>query len=793
MDNATGDSWSTNTQIKCPFRKLLKTMEASKTEVDNCTDSVKKEVGTPLENIQTVVQPFFNAGEIHIHEEGPFEKNELKIGEGASTTETENCTNFVEKEVGRILEQTVAQPSFKPGGIHSHEASLFWKNELNAGEWVLDVINNGYILPFNHSPGPYEEQNNASAKKHTKFVQKSITELLKSGIVKIVDKKPRCVSPLTVSEKTEPDGSTKLRLCWDGSRCVNLALREQKVTLSHLQRALEITEEGDFQVVYDLKSAFHHIKIFEAHTTYLGAAYTKEDGTTQYIVFMYLPFGLGTAVHCITKLFKPINAYLHKHGIRHTIFIDDGRILARSLREAEEDREFVYQTLKKAGWVIEERKSDKEGEANQVKNYLGFVIDTKQMSVRLRQDKKTALRKELREILSHQEEHIKVKKLAKITGKIISTEPALGAMPLMAARAAYIQQEQTVEEQGWNGNLQMTDETVAGLKYFLENLEQYDNTPIRTAANEISVLSIVGPPGNFIKTGFVSKHIPTENDQIWASDASGFATCSYSIKGDNLYYRGKLTAAEQMLSSGHRELLAVRQSLEYYSKSWKNRTQPLNIYWLTDSENLVRFLNKGSGKMHIQREIFRVMSICQRLKIRIVPIHLLRDDPRIQIADQGSKIRDTDDWSIDNETFHQLNQYQQFTIDLFASDKNRKCRRFYSNFFCPDTCGIDAFCHSWNKEVAWVCPPVKDVVKTVRKIRNSKMSGILFTPEWPTADFWLEIFNRQGELQWPFTSAETSRPFLLQENFNPKSPFHGHAKFNFLAITFLSVPKEKEN
>ena len=181
----------------------------------------------------------------------------------------------------------------------------------------------------------------------------------------------------------------------------------------------------------------------------------------------------------------------------------------------------------------------------------------------------------------------------------------------MAARAAYIQQEQTVEVKGWNGTLQMNKETVAGLKFFLENMDQFDNTPIRTAATEISVLSIVGPPGNFIKTGFVSNHISTENDQIWASDASGFATCSYSIKGDNLYYRGKLTEAEQSLSSGHRELLAVKQSLEYYSQSWKNREQPVNIYWLTDSENLVRFLTKGSGKMYIQRDIFGVMSLCR--------------------------------------------------------------------------------------------------------------------------------------------------------------------------------------
>jgi hypothetical protein len=54
-------------------------------------------------------------------------------------------------------------------------------------------------------------------------------------------------------------------------------------------------------------------------------------------------------------------------------------------------------------------------------------------------------------------------------------------------------------------------------------------------------------------------------------------------------------------------------------------------------------------------------------------------DPRIQLADEGLKICDTDNWSVDCETFKRLNKSFQFTIDLFATNKNSKCERFYSN------------------------------------------------------------------------------------------------------------------
>jgi hypothetical protein len=89
---------------------------------------------------------------------------------------------------------------------------------------------------------------------------------------------------------------------------------------------------------------------------------------------------------------------------------------------------------------------------------------------------------------------------------MIALEPALGGMPLMAARVAYIQLEQAVEEFGWSsGTLKMNDETISGLNFFLENMNRFDNSPIRTAANEVSVLSIIGPPDEFIYTGFVYK------------------------------------------------------------------------------------------------------------------------------------------------------------------------------------------------------------------------------------------------------------------------------------------------
>lgn len=675
---------------------------------------------------------------------------------------------------------------FYPGSIHSEDVRAFWQNDLQAGEWVMDVLTQGYVIPFVESPPAYEEANNKSAMQDMPFVIQAVAELQKRGVIEFRDEKPLCVSPLTVSKKFGRDGITKNRLCWDGSRCVNLYVKEQKVVLSHLRRSLEITREGDFQVTYDLKAAYHHVRIHPSQTKYLGAAIPKPDGGKQYFVFLYLPFGLSSAVHCLTKLFKPVNAYIHEKGIRHSIYLDDGRIVAETKCKAEDQRTFVYKVLKSSGWILEVEKSDKDGDANQSKEYLGFIIDTASMTVRLQEAKKQRILQQVSETISHGSKSFPAKELAGTIGKIVATEPALGPIVVIAARASYAVLEEATQRRGWNSSLVMSKEAQDGLQFFVDNCSEFDNSPIRSAATEISVLSIIGPPSSFMKSSFVANHVRTNEEKIWASDASGYATCAYSIKGDHLYFRGILNEDERMLSSGHRELLAVAKTMEYYEQTGTFTTKATNIYWLTDSQNLVTFLTKGSGKRHIQKDVFQIMIRCKRLNTRITPIHLLRDDPRIKIADDGSKTTDTDNWQVDDQTFQRNRTRFKFTIDLFASDRNSKCQRFYSNFFCPGTSGIDAFSHSWDDEVAWICPPIQEIIRIVRRLKTSRTTGILFVPKWKTADYWVEIFNNEGRLLWPFNYMETCRPFIIQGTYNPHSPFAGKTKFEFLQLCFDS-------
>ena len=106
------------------------------------------------------------------------------------------------------------------GNIHS--AGQFWHNKLQASKFVLDIIDNGYRLPFERPCPPFYAKNNASSLSHADFVAEAIQKLVKHKCVKEVGEMPYCCNPLTVASKGK-----KLRLVLD-LRHFNQFMRKYK-------------------------------------------------------------------------------------------------------------------------------------------------------------------------------------------------------------------------------------------------------------------------------------------------------------------------------------------------------------------------------------------------------------------------------------------------------------------------------------------------------------------------------------------------------------------------------------
>lgn len=99
----------------------------------------------------------------------------------------------------------------------------FWEN-IGASRWVIDIIRDGYCLPFLEKPAQKLFVNHSSCDNHADFVSKEIKKLVSTGAIVEVNKSELAVcSPLDVVS----NASGKLRLIMD-LRYVNKYLRVTK-------------------------------------------------------------------------------------------------------------------------------------------------------------------------------------------------------------------------------------------------------------------------------------------------------------------------------------------------------------------------------------------------------------------------------------------------------------------------------------------------------------------------------------------------------------------------------------
>ena len=124
----------------------------------------------------------------------------------------------------------------------------FWRR-INAYESVLDMIENGYKVPFIETPSSKFFKNNKSALDNSDFVQETVLNLLDTG--RIIESFFPCkvINPLTVSINS----TGKKRLILD-LRFINQFVWKEKFKLEDWRVLFEYVHKGDFMFVWDLSS-----------------------------------------------------------------------------------------------------------------------------------------------------------------------------------------------------------------------------------------------------------------------------------------------------------------------------------------------------------------------------------------------------------------------------------------------------------------------------------------------------------------------------------------------------------
>ena len=94
---------------------------------------------------------------------------------------------------------------------------------MEVSQFVLNVIMQGYKIPFLQLPTPFAERNNTSARENSDFVSQAASDLLRLDLIAKLACKPDVINPLSVSTRS----SGKQRLV-SNLRHVNQLIYEQK-------------------------------------------------------------------------------------------------------------------------------------------------------------------------------------------------------------------------------------------------------------------------------------------------------------------------------------------------------------------------------------------------------------------------------------------------------------------------------------------------------------------------------------------------------------------------------------
>ena len=120
----------------------------------------------------------------------------------------------------------------------------------------------------------------------------------------------------------------------------------------------------------------------------------------------------------------------------------------------------------------------------------------------------------------------------------------------------------------------------------------------------------------------------------------------------------------------------------------------MRVRWFTDNQNVVRILQVGSCKPHLQVGALKVFKACVANNIRLEPEWVPREKKN-QLADYFSRIIDYD---IDQKVYKWLDtKWGPHTVDRFATCYNAQVERFNSRYACPGSEAVDALTVDWSK------------------------------------------------------------------------------------------------
>jgi hypothetical protein len=288
---------------------------------------------------------------------------------------------------------------------------------------------------------------------------------------------------------TKLDGTIKRRLCIDLSRHVNTYVPPDVYKMVTLKEVLEHTLPGHFMSIFDIEKAYHNIRLHRSSYELVGFSVLDEGGVKRFYAFVILVFGLRTAAQVLGRMLKPLNSALAKEDIALLVYVDDGIVLASSKSKADAHYARRCNFYSKAGLVISAEKSDLPGTSATRKTYLGFEIDTLDMTLTVPAAKFARVKDFVTEFLLSA--HHTAREASSVIGQLIAMEPALGPSVLFGTRLVLIEVMAASEELSWDRKFVVSSNAMGALAFVRDHMDSCNGHPLQALHTGFTLASVL--------------------------------------------------------------------------------------------------------------------------------------------------------------------------------------------------------------------------------------------------------------------------------------------------------------
>jgi hypothetical protein len=291
----------------------------------------------------------------------------------------------------------------------------FWRS-LTHDPSVLRIIM-GVSIPFTAQPTQaFAPRQYPTDSRTHELVTQFVQEMVKNQVVvPVPQREDQFVSPFFLV--TNSDGSYRGIL---NVKTLNVKyLQTQKFKMETLLKVLPLIREGDWFGSWDIRKGYYNVAVHPDFQCFFCF-----DWNGQRYMFKCLVMGISIAPFIFTKLMATIIRFARAAGIDVSFYLDDTLLRASQFAIAKRDLRVLGQLFQLAGFLLHEEKS--VAEPTQEIKYLGFIINSRDMTIALPSEKSSKIRESLRQALRDADTHTPwtVRKAAQLIGWLLAALPA---------------------------------------------------------------------------------------------------------------------------------------------------------------------------------------------------------------------------------------------------------------------------------------------------------------------------------------------------------------------------------